>query len=398
MRFLLFFLVWTGTIGLAFWYVSRRLLNRPQVPRRLRRRFRILMFLLFLLIPLPFFFMVRDAESGLLDTLSWGSFTVMGLFSLLFTGLLLRDLVMLPGALVGRLRRRGAKGPADKDGPEAPSRREFLLHTSNMAILTGTAVLGTYGFTEARRRPRIDEVTIPLAGLPAAFDGFRIVQFSDLHVGLTIKKPVVEEMVEIIGGLRGDLIAFTGDLVDGSVEWLRDDVAPLRALSARHGVYFVTGNHEYYSGAEEWVAHARELGFDVLMNEHRVLRRQNEGIVLAGVTDYTGGDFLKSHVSDPEAALRGAPAAMPRLLLAHQPRSIDDAARAGVDLQLSGHTHGGQFFPWGAITRMGQPYLKGTHRHGGTWIHVNTGCAYWGPPLRLGIPPEITVVTLRRAV
>jgi predicted MPP superfamily phosphohydrolase len=243
----------------------------------------------------------------------------------------------------------------------------------------------------------IERVSIPVTGLPVEFHGFRIAQFTDLHVGPTIKRDFVERVVEQLQGLDADLIAFTGDLVDGSVGWLRDDVAPLAALRAKNGVYFVTGNHEYYSGASPWIREARRLGFDVLMNEHRVLRKGGAGLVLAGITDYGAGEFIPAHRSDPAAAVSGSPEGMIRVLLAHQPRSVFAAEQAGVAVQLSGHTHGGQFFPWNHLATLSQPYIKGLHRHGRTWVYVSRGTAYWGPPVRLFNPPEITVVTLLRA-
>jgi hypothetical protein len=207
----------------------------------------------------------------------------------------------------------------------------------------------------------------------------------------------VEGIVEQLLDLQGDLIAFTGDLVDGSVPWLRDDVAPLRELEGQYGKFFITGNHEYYSGVEPWVKEATNLGFDVLLNEHRIIQRGESRIVLAGVTDYSGGDFIASHRSDPSKALEGAPEGLVRILLAHQPRSIHAAVKARVDLQISGHTHGGQFFPWNHLATLNQPYIKGLHKHESVWIYVSRGTGYWGPPLRLGIPPEITVITLRKA-
>jgi len=158
----------------------------------------------------------------------------------------------------------------------------------------------------------------------------------------------------------------------------------------------VTGNHEYYSGADAWVKEAGRLGFDVLMNEHRIVRRGEASIVLAGITDYSGEQFSPVHRSDPVAAFAGSPEKTARVLLAHQPRSVEAAGRVGFDLQLSGHTHGGQFFPWNLLATLNQPYIKGLHRHGRGWIYVNRGTAYWGPPLRLGVPPEITLLILRR--
>jgi predicted MPP superfamily phosphohydrolase len=186
----------------------------------------------------------------------------------------------------------------------------------------------------------------------------------------------------------------TGDLVDGSVDQLGYDVAPLAQVQSRSGNFFVTGNHEYYSGVIEWVEEVRRLGFTVLLNEHQVIARGKANLLLAGVTDYRGGNFLTSHRSDPQKALEGAPAADVKILLAHQPKNIFAAARAGYDLQISGHTHGGQFFPWNLLVGFAQPYVYGLHTHENTQIYVSRGTGYWGPPVRVGSPSEITLIAL----
>ena len=184
-------------------------------------------------------------------------------------------------------------------------------------------------------------------------------------------------------------------LVDGSVAELSQHTACLSRLSARHGAFFVTGNHEYYSGVRSWVAEIRRLGLRVLMNEHVVLQHKGAGVVVAGVTDFNAGSFDPSQHSDPAAAIAGAPAdAGVNVLLAHQPRSAFAARKAGYDLQLSGHTHGGQFLPWNFFVRFQQPFTAGLHRLGKLWIYVSRGTGYWGPPKRLGAPSEITRLTL----
>ena len=253
------------------------------------------------------------------------------------------------------------------------------------------------GLREARRLPRVRAVRVPIAALPAALEGLRIVQISDVHVGPTIGRAWLSRMVDNVNGLQPDLVAITGDLVDGSVEQLREEVAPLALLQAPLGVYFVTGNHEYYSGAPGWVAELRRLGITVLMNEHRVLERRGASLVLAGITDFGAAQFTPQEASDPQRALAGAPAAVPRVLLAHQPRSCFAAEGLDVRLQLSGHTHGGQFLPWPWFVRLQQPYTAGLHRHGAMWVYVSRGTGYWGPPLRLGAPAEISLITLHAA-
>jgi len=190
------------------------------------------------------------------------------------------------------------------------------------------------------------------------------------------------------------MIAVTGDLVDGSVRQLSRHTEPIARLTARHGTYFVTGNHEYYSGAGAWVVELRRLGLRVLQNEHVVLHHEGEDIVVAGVTDYGSQHFDAEQRSDPAAALAGAPAAAVKVLLAHQPRSAFAAAPAGYHLQLSGHTHGGQFLPWNLFVRLQQPFTAGLHRLGALWVYVSRGTGYWGPPKRLGAPSEITRLRL----
>lgn len=251
------------------------------------------------------------------------------------------------------------------------------------------------GMVSARGEHEIVDVEIRLAKLPKALDGFSIVQLSDLHIGMTIDRAFVQRVVDRANELSPDLIVLTGDLVDGQVDDLRDEAAPLASLRARHGLYAVTGNHEYYSGAVPWTAELRRLGVNVLQNQHVVLERNGASMVLAGVADYGAHHFDPSHRSDPVAALLGAPdSAAVRILLAHQPRSAAAAERAGFDLQLSGHTHGGQFFPWVFLVRLQQPFTAGLHRLGKLWVYVSRGTGYWGPPKRLGAPSEITRLRL----
>jgi predicted MPP superfamily phosphohydrolase len=257
------------------------------------------------------------------------------------------------------------------------------------------AVLVTlWGFVNARRVARIVRVDVPIAGLPIALDGFTIAQVSDVHVGPTIKRPYVEAIVAAVNRLDADLVAVTGDLVDGSVRDLADHVAPLADLRAKEGVFFVTGNHEYYSGAPSWVAELHRLGLTVLLNEHAVVRRGAAQLVVAGVTDFNAGHFDRAEASDPQAALAGSPAGAVRLLLAHQPRSAAAAEAAGFDLQLSGHTHGGQFLPWNFLVRLQQPFTAGLHRWRRMWVYTSRGTGYWGPPKRFGAPSEITLLRL----
>lgn len=319
------------------------------------------------------------------DRIAWVGLLAMGLFSSLFVLTVLRDALLLLAWL--------ANLAAGAELPWPALRRASAWTVAGLALAATLA-----GFYNARRRARVVDVEVPIDGLPPALDGFTIVQISDIHVGPTIKKRYVQAIVDAVNGLRPDMVAITGDVVDGSVEQLGAQAAPLGELRAPHGVYLVTGNHEYYSGCAAWVAQFRRMGLRVLMNEHVVIRPSGLPVVVAGVTDYSAGAFDPQQRSNPKAALAGAPLdALPRILLAHQPRSAAAAAPLGYTLQLSGHTHGGQFFPWGYFVRFQQPYTAGLHRLGGMWVYTSRGTGYWGPPKRLGAPSEITRLRLRAA-
>lgn len=322
-------------------------------------------------------------RSGRRDAaMHWAGMTALGAISSLVVLTLLRDAGLLLASAVDTLR----PGALGVDG---------IARATALAVPLLGATVTAWGFANARRTARVVDVDVPIEGLPPALHDFTIVQISDVHVGPTIRRDAVASIVEAVNGLDADVVAITGDLVDGPVHELAPHVEPLRGLRSRHGTYFVTGNHEYYSGAQAWVVALRGLGMRVLLNEHAVLREGDAALVLAGVTDWSGGHFERSHRSDPAAALAGAPpGAALRVLLAHQPRSAPAAAQAGFELQLSGHTHGGQFLPWTWFVRLQQPYVAGLHRLGRLRIYVSRGTGYWGPPKRFGAPSEITRLRL----
>src|SRR5438132_1318154 len=278
----------------------------------------------------------------------------------------------------------------------SPQEQESWIRISAIGVMALTPVITAVGFFMARRVARVVDVEVPLTDLPAPLEGFTIAQISDIHIGPTIKRNFVEAIVERVNRLGADMVAITGDVVDGSVPELAHHTEPLGRLESRHGTYIVTGNHEYYSGAHAWIHELRRLGTRVLMNEHVVLDHDGAKLAVAGVTDYSAHHFDPSHKSDPHGAVKGAPTGALKILLAHQPRSASSAADAGYDLQLSGHTHGGQFWPWNLFVRLQQPFTAGLNRLGGMWIYINRGTGYWGPPMRFGVPSEITLIRLVR--
>jgi uncharacterized protein len=302
-------------------------------------------------------------------------FVWLGTFGLLFTLCLIGDGVTLLGAAFSSL---SAQWP----------------ETRAWSIMTVSAVLLLVGYLVAQN-PRVKKVDIVLDALPKSFDGFRVVQLSDIHISSNLGKSFATRLVDIVNSLRADVIAVTGDAVDGSVERLRDEVAPFSAFASRHGLYFVTGNHEYYHGADAWMEEWRRLGHTVLHNQHVTLSRGADVVVLAGVSDVQGAQFGVHHAPSAKGALEGAPIEAVRLLLAHQPRFAAKAAAHRVDLMLSGHTHAGQMFPFMFFVKLQQPVLAGLRRLHGVLTYTSAGTGYWGPPFRIGTRGEVTLITLR---
>jgi predicted MPP superfamily phosphohydrolase len=324
-------------------------------------------------------------------TLTWIAFAGLAVFALLVIdlGRVLARLVARP---VQALRRAPVPTPAVA-ASAAASRRQFLA--ASAVTVAGASVAA--GMARARGDHEVVDVEVALAKLPRELDGFTIVQLSDLHVGMTIGRDFVERVVARTNALSPDLIALTGDLVDGPVDDLVDDAAPLGDLRAKHGVFAITGNHEYYAGVDDWIAAISKMGIRYLRNQRVSIERAGAGFDLAGVDDYQA-DRYPGHGEDIPRALAGRDPSRAVVLLAHQPRQVHHAILHGVDLQLSGHTHGGQIWPWHYIVKLQQGgLLEGRYDVGDTVLYVSRGCGYWGPPVRLLAPLEITRVTLRAA-
>lgn len=333
------------------------------------------------LTPAPLLIRLSRLPARVADLLAWVGYLAMGVFSSLLVLCLLRDAALAVLAAWDWLH------------PHALD-LEALRHASALAVLALTALVSAVGLANARRLARVVNVEVPIAALPEALAGFTIVQLSDIHVGPTIKRDYLSAIVRRVNALNADVVTITGDVIDGTVERLREHVAPLAELRSRHGTYCVTGNHEYYHGVEAWVLEWRRLGLHVLLNQNNVLDHDGERLLIGGVTDYGGHHFDAVHRSDPIAAAHTLTPVALKILLAHQPRSAAVASDAGFDIQLSGHTHGGQFLPWNFFVPLQQPFVAGLQRLNKLWVYTSRGTGYWGPPLRFLAPSEITRLRL----
>ncbi len=385
-------------------YVGARLIRPLRVSRVARVGLWAGWGLLMLLAPLALATRTMSLPVGASDVLNMAAYIHMGAFMLLVVGSLARDLgALLLRAVDWLLSPRPAAAAEEREAPRRggailptdPSRRAFLQNVANAALVGGVGSLTAVGYHTARGTIPTKPVTIAFPDLPAALDGLRIVQLSDIHIGPTLKADFLEQIVQTTQELEPDLIVITGDLVDGFAEEMAHEVAAFARLQAPLGVFAVTGNHEYYWDAPAWIKTFEGLGLKMLNNAHAVLDVRGASLMVAGVTDLSAGRFIPEHASDPHKARGGADADL-KLLLAHQPKSVYEAAAAGFDLQLSGHTHGGQFFPGTLLVGRVHPFSAGLGVYEGMQIYVSRGTGYWGPPLRLGAPPEITHITLRR--
>ncbi|MFI7395731.1 metallophosphoesterase [Streptomyces tendae] len=265
------------------------------------------------------------------------------------------------------------------------------------AVLGVSAVLLTWGYAEARRVPRVRRLEVRLPRLGAGLDGLRVALVTDTHYGPLDRARWSARVCETVNTLEADLVCHTGDIADGTAERRRAQAVPLGTVRATHARVYVTGNHEYYSEAQGWVDLMAELGWEPLRNRHLLLERGGDTLVVAGVDDVTAeASGLAGHRAHLTGALSGADPDLPVLLLAHQPAFVDRAAAAGIDLQLSGHTHGGQIWPFHHLVRLDQPALAGLSRHGThTLLYTSRGTGFWGPPFRVFAPSEITLLVLR---
>ena len=355
--------------GLAIWYTATRL-NAPLdagSPWRLAVWAGVLLVWLFPLARL------LTMNRGSFHALTHGGFYLVGLGATLLVGLWILDIV---GLVLGHFL------------VQMPASSPWTL----LALCVG---LTLFGLSQALKGPAVKYVPIVQHGLAKGLQGLRIAQISDLHVSSLLGADYVQRIVDLVMAEKPDLIAVTGDLVDGPRHELQGAVAPLSGLKAPLGTFYVTGNHEYIWGAAAWVKDFKSLGFTVLDNAHRVVEREHATMLVAGINDLSAGRMGSADRPDADKAVQGAPATDFRLFLAHQPGAWPLAEHIRADLMLSGHTHAGQFFPFPGIVKLFHRYFNGLYRHKDKmWIYVNPGAGFWGPPNRLGVPTEITLIEL----
>ena len=266
------------------------------------------------------------------------------------------------------------------------------------AVVAVVAVLLVWGYTEAMRLPRTKHVDVPIARLGSGLDGLRVAIITDTHFGPIDRARWSAAVTDRVNELDADIVCHVGDLADGTVEIREEQVKPLAAARGKLARVYVTGNHEYFSEAQGWLDYMETIGWDSLHNRHIVVERGGDELIVAGVDDATAqASGVDGHGANLDAALAGSDPALPVLLLAHQPKQVTSAANAGVDLQISGHTHGGQIWPFNFLVRLDQPVVHGLSSHGErTQLYTSRGTGFWGPPFRVFAPSEITVLTLRR--
>jgi predicted MPP superfamily phosphohydrolase len=383
-------LAYVAAVAGLHYYLWRKLVRDTLMAAPWRKRLTVLFAFMAIAVP-TVVLLARFASPAIGRTVGYPAFIWMGFGLMLLSIFGVFDLARLAHRSARVVTRRPAE-------PVDPDRRRFFNRVIGGGAAVGAVSATGFGVYQALKTPGVKEVPITLSRLPRQMDGFTIVQLTDIHIGNTIGREWVQDMVDKANAAGGDLIAITGDLVDGRVADLRDAAAPLSQLRAEHGVYFVTGNHEYYSGADAWIEHIRTLGIRVLRNERVRIGNGEHSFDLAGIDDRSAHRW-DGHGPDLAAAVAGRDSSRELVLLAHQPRQVRDAVEHGVGLQLSGHTHGGQIWPWHYLARAQQGGLLAGHsRHGkdgSTQLYISRGTGYWGPPVRVGAPAEITRVVLR---
>ena len=379
---MLFFVIFSTVLLIVYSYVGCRLLWPLDISSYYKTLLFALLVILYCLPIITFAFYFNKIENNFTRIIAWLGYTGLGTVTLLFFMQISVDVFLLLKTLIAK------KSHFD------PQRRAFI-GLSIKGIVGGLGAIGTaWGLYNAVKTPVIKKVEIPITDLPKSLQGLRMAQISDLHVGSMIGKDFISKVVEKIDKINPDILFFTGDAADGSVESYGSHLESLGRIKPKYGKFFVTGNHEYYSDMNGWLRTIENLGFKILINESQNIIINGSTVMITGIPDRSGKYFSDFHKTDMKKAIGGMPNSDLKILLAHQPKDVEHAVKYNFHLQLSGHTHGGQFFPFSVLVQMAHPFLKGLHKRENTWIYINQGTGYWGPPMRIGTEPEITEIIL----
>ncbi len=347
-----------------------------------------------IIIGLPIYFIVAMISSQNLSykfsqPLLWGAYFWLGVMMLLLFSFLFTDVIKIIPYSYFKF--------SNSNELFDPDRRKFIAKITALGVSSIVMIISGISVINYYKPAFVKKMNISLKELPEIFNGFKIVQISDLHIGQLMTKSTLEKIVNQVNDLKPDIVAITGDLVDGSIKILANEISPLKNLKAKNGVYFVTGNHEYYSGVENWIYEIEKLGINVLSNENFEITKgkAEDKFYIVGVNDHEAKRFGDKYAPDFNKAFSGIEKDKIKILLAHQPVVMKEAAEYNTDLVLAGHTHGGQIWPFNYLVYLQQPYLKGLYKLADTKLYVNQGTGCWGPPMRLGSKNEITEILLR---
>ncbi len=394
-----FFMMFATVLFIGCTYISLRLIPRTSLSGFKKYFAYALCYLPFINIPVRYevrnFSKLGETAPVWLDMMLFASFILIGTLSVVATVTIVTDVFLLAKWIIKRLKKSKLSEQEINVSSKKTdaSRRLFLQNSLSAGVVAVSAGFVGYGLSEAMGMPDVKHVRVPVQNLPSDFHGFSIVQLTDLHINKPVPFNRIEKIVQNVNSLKADAIVITGDLSDSDPLYVQKELQPLSSLKAMHGKYFVSGNHEYYTGIEGWIKEVARLGLTNLHNEHRVIERNGKRLLMCGVPDISA-PTMSSHVSDPILAQQGSQDSDIKILLAHQPQSVYNATKVGYHVQISGHTHGGQLFPWTYVTDFVQPYIHGLYKVENTQLYVSRGTGYWGPPIRIGAPPEITLLEL----
>ncbi len=380
-----FFIIFSSVLFLLYFYTGWKYIY-PNYHSNIQNIALWLICLLFYLLPIStFYFSLNKIENPIIDYYTWLGYLSLGICSILFFTFLLLDIFTFSTKLIP------FKSNFD------PHRKAFLGLSIKTVFAGFGGIFSIYGILNGIRNPEVIHQKIKFDNLHSELDQFKIAHISDLHVGSQIKSDMVTTVVKKINKIKPDIIVFTGDAADGNVESYGKELNPLKNLKSKYGNYFVTGNHEYYSDLKGWLNKIENVGFKILLNESNIIHIGKIKLLISGIPDRSAGHYVKSHRTNMKKTLGENTNIDFKILLAHQPKDIEHAIKYKYDLQLSGHTHGGQYYPFSFLVQLVHPFLKGLHKKGNTQIYINQGTGYWGPSIRIGTVPEITEIVLTKA-